>query len=113
MRRAALIMMTAADTMAVDLQAGDGATVEVALRTGWHGAPPPAMIWCVAPEAGGALVIPQHMVEMFPPAGGIGLFPHRSFARRVHRAVIETDLGPLEISAMAWKNSSLIHGDVF
>jgi hypothetical protein len=92
---------------------GDGAAVEVAFLTGWHGAPPPAMIWCTAPDADGALVIPQHMVEMFPPAGGMGLFPHSPWVRRVHRVIVETEPGPVEVSTMAWKNFTLTHGGVF
>jgi len=92
---------------------GDGATIEVAFLVGWHGAPPPVMIWCAAPEADGSLVIPKHMVEMFPSAGCMGLFPHASWIRRVHRAVVETDGGPVEITATARKTFSPKHGECY
>lgn len=92
---------------------GDGATVEVAFLVGWHGAPPPVMIWCSAPEEDGSIVVPQHMVEMFPSAGCMGLFPHAPWVRRVNRSIMDTDAGPVEITTMATKTFNLKHGECF
>ncbi len=77
---------------------GDDATVELAILIGWHGSPPVATLWCTAKEADGKIVIPQKMVEGYPPAGGIGLFQHMSFIRRVNRKIVETQFGPVEIT---------------
>ncbi len=89
----------------------DDAIVETAFLVGWHGSPPPAMIWCAAPEEDGALVVSRHMVEMFPTAGCMGLFPHTSWARRVHRSVVTTPSGPVEILTEARAHFTLLHGD--
>jgi hypothetical protein len=88
---------------------GDGATVELAIRIGWHGAPPTALIWCSAPDGAGSIVIPQHMVEIFPPAGGIGLLQHPSFIRRVRRTVVEGEYGPVQVTAMSHFSFAIIH----
>jgi len=88
---------------------GDGATVELALQIGWHGAPPVAIIWCTAPDDAGAITVPQMFVEAFPPAGGIGLFQHISWVERVSREVVDGPYGPIEIKVAARRNFSLIH----
>lgn len=76
----------------------DDSVVELAIQTGWHGNPPTDIIWCTAPESDGQVVIPQKLVEMFPPAGGIGLFQHISWIRKVSRTVVEGQHGPVEIT---------------
>jgi hypothetical protein len=88
---------------------GDGASVEVAIQTGWHGAPPSDIIWCVAPEAAGTVVIPQAMVEMYPPAGGIGLFPHLSTLKRVHRQLVEWPGGSISVAVASELWFSIVH----
>lgn len=88
---------------------GDGATIELGINTGWHGAPPAAIIWCTFPESAGSIVIPQALVEAFPPAGGMGLFPWPSFVRRVKRKVVKTPYGPVEVTAVSEKSFQAIH----
>lgn len=88
---------------------GDGSTVELAVRTGWHGAPPIAIIWCSAPDQAGAITIPQMFVEAFPVAGGMGLFPWNSVARRVNRKVVEGPYGPIEIRVGSRQTFSITH----
>lgn len=88
---------------------GDGSTMELAIVTGWHGAPPPAMIWCSAPDEAGKIVVPQKFVEAFPPAGGVGLFQHISWANRVNRKVVESPYGLIEVVAMGELMFSIAH----
>jgi hypothetical protein len=88
---------------------GDGATVELILQTGWHGNPPTAIIWCTGPDADGAITVPRSMVERFPPAGGIGLFPHPSIIRRVDREWIEASAGHIAIEASSEHTFTVTH----
>lgn len=79
---------------------GDGSTVELEIRTGWHGDPPTDIIWCVGPEADGQVVVPQALIEMFPPAGGDPVMQHPSSIRKISRTIVDGDYGPIEISAL-------------
>ncbi|HOA13453.1 MAG TPA: hypothetical protein PKI57_05825 [Myxococcota bacterium] len=56
----------------------NGMVVEVTINTGWHGAPPAAVIYCVKPVSAGSLTIPASIAKQMPPMGGIGLFQHMS-----------------------------------
>ncbi|MBM4352770.1 MAG: hypothetical protein FJ109_03090 [Deltaproteobacteria bacterium] len=93
-----LVLKNGSDNVVTWVPQGDDATVELAILIGWHGSPPVATLWCTAPDSDGQIVIPQKMVEGYPPAGGIGLFQHMSFIRRVHRDVVETQFGPVEVT---------------
>ena len=88
---------------------GDQATVELIIQTGWHGAPPTAIIWCAAPDAAGKIVVPQEMIEMFPPAGGIGLFQHPCWFQRVSRVLVDTPFGPASVSVTSQLGFSIEH----
>ncbi len=88
---------------------GDGSIMELAIVTGWHGAPPPAMIWCSAPDEAGKIVVPQKFVEAFPPAGGVGLFQHISWANRVKRKVVEGPFGLIQVAVMSELMFSISH----
>lgn len=92
---------------------GDGATIEVAFLTGWHGNPSPVVLWCTAPEEAGSFTVPAHMVEMFPSAGCMGLFPNIPWVSRIHRQVVETPFGPISVSARSERTFNLKHGDCF
>jgi len=94
-----LVLKNGSDNVVTWVPQGDGTTVELAILTGWHGSPPVATIWCTAPDSDGQIVIPQKMIEGYPPAGGIGLFQWLSFIRRVQREVVETPFGPVEVTA--------------
>lgn len=87
----------------------DGATVEVAIRTGWHGKPAISIIWCTAPDAAGKITIPQELVEMFPPTGDVGLWPWPSFIRRVKRKVIENPFGLVEVRVASEDVFGVVH----
>jgi len=76
---------------------GDGATIELAVRTGFHGQPETDIIWCTAPDEEGAIVIPQELVEAYPPSDGNPLTQHFSRIRRVRRQIVETMHGPIEV----------------
>ena len=69
----------------------DGATIELAVLSA------------------GSLVIPQALVEAFPPAGGMGLFPWLGFIRRVKRKVVESPFGPVEVTAVSEKTFQAVH----
>jgi len=88
---------------------GDGSTVELAILTGWHGAPPVATIWCTAPEETGKIVIAKKLVEGYPPVGGMGLFPHASWIRKVKRKVVATQYGPVEVALYSEHTFSIVH----
>lgn len=87
----------------------DGATVELAFQSGWHGAPPTAIIYCSAPESQGSFTVDSYLIENFPPMGGIGLFPHESWIRRVNREVLDAPAGPVAVEARANSNFSFTH----
>jgi hypothetical protein len=89
--------------------ANDDSTMEVIIQTGWHGAPPTAIIWCTADDADGQLVVSQKLVEMFPQVPEIGLFQHPSTIRRVRRVVQETDFGPLAATAISQVTFQVLH----
>ena len=94
----ALELVDGSDNVAKWVPAGNDATVELIIQTGWHGSASIATIWCSAPDAEGQISIPQHMVEMYPIAdGGVALEQHPSFVRRVKRQVWETDFGPVQV----------------
>jgi len=88
---------------------GDGSTVELAIVTGHHAQPPPFMIWCSAPDEAGKIVVPQKFVEAFPPAGGVGLFQHFSWANRVNRKVVDGPYGPIEVVVQSQMTFSITH----
>ncbi len=88
---------------------GDGALVEVALQTGWHGAPPTAVIFCQAPESAGQVVVAADIVRAFPPHGGIGLFQHISWIRRVSRALVASPGGPIEVLVSSEQGLDIVH----
>jgi hypothetical protein len=88
---------------------GDGAKVELQLQIGWHGKPPEAIIYCALDEAQGQVVVPQEFVERFPPFGGMGLFQHPSYLRRVSRQVVEGVHGPIEVVAQSVISFGVIH----
>lgn len=62
------------------------ATVRLLLNSGWHGAPPDASLLCEAPGSAGRITIPAELVEAYPPAGGVGLFPHQSWVSVLQRS---------------------------
>lgn len=72
-------------------------TVQLLLNSGWHGAPPVATLICEVPASSGELVIPQAIVEAYPAAGGIGLFPHSSYLSLFDRARVTVDGGVVEL----------------
>lgn len=88
---------------------GDGARVEVALQIGWHGKPPTDIIWCEVDETAGGVEIPAAFIAMFPPWGGMGLFQNPSWARRVSRAVLDTEAGPVEVMASSQTGIAFLH----
>jgi len=90
-------------------KANDGSTVELILQIGWHGAPPTAILWCTAPDADGQVTIPQAMVEAFPTFGGMGLFQHPAYLRRVSRAVAASPGGPIEILVTSQMGFGVVH----
>lgn len=104
-----LTMVDGADLILPWVVQGDGATVEVALQTGWHGVPPVAIIWCSAPDDAGVITVPQMFVEAYPAAGGMGLFPHVSWVQRISRKVVDGPFGPLEVKVYSRRTFSLIH----
>ena len=89
--------------------AANDATVELVLQIGWHGAPQQAIVWCTAADADGQLTIPQAMVEAFPAFGGMGLFQHPSYLRRVSRAVVDGPGGPIEVLAASQVAFGVVH----
>ena len=88
---------------------GDGSTVELAIVTGHHAQPPPFMIWCSAQDEAGKIVVPRKFVEAFPPAGGVGLFQHISWANRVNRKVVMGPYGPIEVVVQSEMTFSITH----
>jgi hypothetical protein len=88
---------------------GDGATVELALVAGWHGAPPTGILWCSVADADGKVVVPKALVEGFPPIGEIGLFQHPSLLRRVSRAWVDDPSGPIEVLVASQAGLSVTH----
>lgn len=72
-------------------------TVELALRTGWHGAPPSSMILCRAPEAQGHILVTKAMLAGFGYCTGACLFQHPSEIQRVSRELVTTPNGPVEV----------------
>lgn len=88
---------------------GDGARVEVVIQIGWHGNPPTDVIWCEADEDKGRVEVPAAFVARFPPWGGMGLFQHPSYARRVSRALVETPAGPIEVLASSRTAIFILH----
>jgi len=89
---------------------GDGATVELYIPTGWHGKPPTDVIWCVARDEDGQIPVPHALVENFPPAGGIGLFQHVPWIRRVQRKIVESPYGPIDVYLSSELGFSITHG---
>lgn len=75
----------------------DSARIELLLQAGWHGAPPAGILYCVADDADGQIVLPQALVKKFPPIGAIGLFQHPSMISRVDRKEVTTEAGPVEV----------------
>ncbi|MFO0750047.1 MAG: hypothetical protein U1F43_30915 [Myxococcota bacterium] len=76
---------------------GSDATIELNLRTGWHGGPPSAMIVCRAPDAQGHIVVPKAVLAGFGFCTGPCLFQHPSEIQRLSRALVATPNGPLEV----------------
>ena len=72
------------------------ARVQLSLRIGWHGAPYEMMLLCETADDG-TLTIPGELIEEMLPFGGIGLFPHPSEMTRLHRSVVTTSVGPVEL----------------
>jgi hypothetical protein len=72
--------------------------IQLALRTGWHGAPYETQLLCETDDDG-SLTIPGELITQMPPFGGVGLFPHPSTLSRFSRGVAETSVGPVELFA--------------
>jgi len=104
-----LTLLDGADQGVSWTKAGDGSTVELILQIGWHGAPPTAILWCTAPDADGQITLPQAMIEAFPYFGGMGLFQHPCYLRRVSRAVVASHGGPIEVLAASVMGFGVVH----
>lgn len=87
---------------------GGDARIQLALRTGWHGAPYEMMLLCDTADDG-SLTIPQALIEQYPSHGGIGLFPHPSEILRYTRGVAETSAGPIELLVGSQQSVNFTH----
>jgi len=94
-----VVMQDSVDNVVTWTPRGDGAVIELALRTGFHGTPPADIIWCVADEADGQVTVARELVEQFPYSGVLGEFERDSFIRRVSRATRSSTYGPIEVVA--------------
>jgi len=93
------VVLTDGRDAVIDLEPqDDGALVELVLQTGWHGAPAEGILWCTASGQATEVTIAASLVDQFPPAGGIGLFPHPSYLRRVQRRLLDDPSGTIEVS---------------
>jgi hypothetical protein len=84
-------------------------TVQMILNLGWHGEPPTDTIVCEVPAAGGELVIPESLIEAFPPWGGVGLFQHSSWLSHINRAQVEGDDGTVELVVSYRQGFAFLH----
>jgi hypothetical protein len=105
----ALTLLDGADQNVTWSPADDGSTVELVLQIGWHGRPPDAILWCSAPDAAGRVTVPKALIEAFPYFGGMGLFQHPAYLRRVSRAVVDAPGGPVEVWAASVIAFGVIH----
>jgi|GEM_PF-3115237 len=76
--------------------------VQLLLNSGWHGAPPEATLVCEVPASEGRLVVPQAIVEAYPPESGFGLFPHSSYVTLFDRARADVGGGVVEL-VVGWR----------
>jgi hypothetical protein len=88
---------------------GEGAArIQLALRTGWHGAPYESMLLCDSADDG-SLTIPGGLIAELPSFGGISLFPHPSELSRYSRTVVTTASGPVELFIASQAGVSFEH----
>jgi hypothetical protein len=68
------------------------------INSGWHGAPPVAVLYCEASATAGRILIPRAIVEALPVIGGMGLFPHGSFIAVTRSVNVPVDNRIVEVS---------------
>jgi hypothetical protein len=84
------------------------ARIQLALLTGWHGAPWTAMLLCETKDDG-ELVVPASLVEQMPYLGEVGLFQWPSWILRFHRVWVEAPVGSIEIMTGSQIGLGLTH----
>ncbi len=84
--------------------------VQLLLNHGWHGAPPEATLICEADESAGHIIIPQRIVEAWPPTW-FGLEPHGSYLSLLQRIRVDLDGEPVELLVAFRHGIYPRHGD--
>jgi hypothetical protein len=90
---------------------GQEELIELTLKTGpWlSGQSPEGVLVCTANDAGGSIVIPKDLVASFPYFDGKTNDQHPSYVRRLHRAFVDTDSGPIDVSVISESYLFTIH----